>query len=176
MPSRRRLLSALGPAALGLVAGCAAAETTTGTVSRKRVTVAVPRQVGDAVEASVALLAFEPDRGLVHGEYDPEHAGAAVAEGTLAVSASLHERLADRFAAVRYGVDVVPGDGGTPANGLVTRGAFDRLPLGGTATVETHTGDDGSGRLRVQTVAPPERAPSAVTVSQFDLDERVDDG
>lgn len=171
MPSRRQLLATFGA---GVLAGCASADATAGTVARKRITVAVPQRVGDPVETSVALLAFEPDRGLVHGEYDPEYAGGAVDGATLSVLPELHDRLTDRFPVVQYGADVVPDDGETPANGVVGRRAFDTLSLGGTATVETYTGDDGYGRLRLLETSPREREPSTVTVGEFDLDERVE--
>ena len=172
MPSRRRLLAALGTAAGGAVAGCAALDATTGVVSRKRVTVAVPRPGDRPEDASVALLAVEPERGLVHGEYDPEYVDAAVEKGTLSVPERVHDRLTDRFAAVRYSVNVVPEDG-TPANGVVGRRAFNRLSLGGTATVRTSVGADGYGRLRIGRTTPPEDDPSEVTVNTFDLDGRV---
>ena len=174
MPSRRGLLAALGTGAAGVVAGCTGTDTTTGLVSRKWITAAVPRRGAEPMDASVALLAFEPDRGLVHGEYDPAYVDAAVDGGTLSVPEGVHDRLTDRFAAVRYSANVVPTDGTTPANGVLGRRAFNRLSLGGTATVGTYVGDDGYGRLRVRETTPREGDPSEVTVGTFDLAERVD--
>ena len=69
MPFRHQVPAVAGAAAFGSLAGYSA-DGTTGSVARKRTTVVVPQQVGDPVSASVALLGFEPDRRLVHGEYD----------------------------------------------------------------------------------------------------------
>ena len=173
MPSRRQLLAALGTTAVGALSGCTSPDATTGVVSRKRVTVAVPRRGDRPVETSVALLAFEPDRGLVHGEYDPEYVDAAVDGGTLTVPERVPDRLTDRFVAVRYSANVVPTDGATPANGVVGRPAFNDLPLGGTATVGTYVGEDGYGRLALRGTTPRESDPSELTVGTFDLDERA---
>ncbi|AZH25379.1 hypothetical protein DU502_08290 [Haloplanus aerogenes] len=68
-------------------------------------------------------------------------------------------------------VNIVPADG-RPANGLVTREACNALSLGGTATV-TPSVDDGVGHLDVRTATPPDRPPADVTISQFDLDTRL---
>jgi len=173
MPSRRSVLAALGATVtVGSLAGCASTDSTTGTVSRKSLTVGVPRRDGDPLDASVAFLAFEPDRRLIHGEYDPTHAGAAVdRDGTLSVPRPIHDRLNDRFASVRYAVNVVPADG-RPANGLVTREACNALTLGGTATVAPSL-VDGVGHLDVRAATPPDRDPEAVTINQFDLDNRL---
>ncbi|WP_436926010.1 hypothetical protein [Halosimplex amylolyticum] len=174
MPSRRRLLAGVGTVATGLIAGCSADPTTSGVVARKRVTVAVPRRVGEPVETALALLAFEPDRDLIHGEYDPEHVDGAVERGTLSVAAAAHERLSDEFVSVRYSVNVVPEDGETPANGVVDRETFDALSVGGTARVATTT-EDGVGRIDVRERTPRDGDPAEITVSQFDVDERTDD-
>jgi hypothetical protein len=170
MPSRRQLLAAFG-ATLPL-AGCATTETTTGTITRKSVTVGVPQRVGDPVDVSVALLAYEPDRGLLHGEYDPEYVAAVVDDGSLSVRQSTHDRLVDRFTSVRYTVNVVPAEG-RPANGVVTREACNGLSLGGTATVAPYV-EKQVGHLDVREAAPPADAPDEVTIGQFDLDERAD--
>jgi len=169
MPSRRQLLAAMLASPL---AGCATTETTTGTVTRMGVTVGVPQRTGDPIDASVVVLAFEPDRNLVHGEYDPEYVGAAVDDGSLSVSQSIHERLVARFASVRYTVNVVPDDG-RPVNGVVTREACTALPLGGRATVAPYV-DDGVGHLDVREATLPDAAPDEVTVERFDLDDRLD--
>ncbi|MFC7141466.1 hypothetical protein ACFQMA_16705 [Halosimplex aquaticum] len=174
MSSRRQFLAAFGTTAAASVAGCSGGGSTAGTVARKDVTVAVPQQVGDPVEASVALLGFEPDRSLVHGEYDPEHAGAAVDGATLSVSEQTHDALADAFASVRYSVNVVPEDGTEPVNGVVTREDFGALTVGGRATVDPRRGEDGLGRVGVRETTPRESDPTTVTVSRFDLDERLD--
>jgi len=172
MPSRRQLLATLGAtAALGSLAGCTSADATTGTVARKRITVGVPQRTGDPVDASVALLAFEPDRRLVHGEYDPDYVGG-VDDGSLSVTAATHDRLADRFVSGRYAVNVVPADG-RPANGRVEREAFNALTVGGTTTVSPYV-DDGVGHLDVREATPPDRVPAEVTIGQFELDERLD--
>lgn len=173
MPSRRRLLAALGTTVAGALAGCSVADTATGVVARKDVTVAVPRDVGEPVDTTVAFLAFEPDSRLVHGEY-ARIAGAAVGGATISVSEGLHERLADRFATVRYTANVVPEDGSKPASGVVDRRAFNDLSVGGTATVQSHVGDEGRGRLRLRETTARERDPAEVTVSAFDLEDRLD--
>ena len=170
MPSRRQLLAALGPTLP--LAGCAGTETTTGTVTRKSITVGVPQRVGDPVDASVAVLAFEPDRGLLHGEYDPAYVASAVDDGSLSVPGSIHDRLDDRFASVRYTVNVVPAEG-TPVTGVVTREACNALSLGGTATVAPYV-EHRAGHLDVREAAPPDSAPDDVTISRFDIDERTD--
>ncbi|WP_435179248.1 hypothetical protein [Halorussus sp. AFM4] len=173
MPSRRRLLAALGTTAAGALAGCSASDATTGVVARKDVTVAVPQDVGDPVDTTVAFLAFESESRLVHGEY-AHVAGAAVDGATIAVSEQLHERLSDRFTAVRYTTDVVPADGSKPADGAVDRWAFNDLSVGGTATVESSVGDAGRGRLRLRETTARERDPAEITVSAYDLEARLD--
>ncbi|MFC7046057.1 hypothetical protein ACFQH6_12115 [Halobacteriaceae archaeon GCM10025711] len=157
MPSRRQLLAGLGTAAGGALAGCTLFDRTTGIVTRKQVHVEVPRRVGRATKMGVAVLAFEPDRGLLHGEYDPEHADPDVENGALTVSEQLHEELTTRFEGVRFYVNVVPEDGSNPAGGNVDRQAFNALSVGGTATVGTYFGDDRSGRLRLHDTVPRER-------------------
>ncbi|WP_436907799.1 hypothetical protein [Halosimplex marinum] len=174
MPSRRHLLAGLGSAvAVGALAGCPADGATAGTVARKAVTVAVPRRTGEPVDARAALLGYEPDRRLVHGEYDPDHVAAAVDGATVSVPDDLHETLADAFASVRYGANVVPDDG-TPINGVVSRADFNALAVGGEATVAPYQGEDGVGHASVREAAPRERDPTEVTVATFDLDERLD--
>jgi len=174
MPSRRRVLAGIGTVAGGTFAGCPSDAATTGTVTRKDVTVAVPRQTGEPVDASVALFGYEPDRRLVHGEYDPDYAGDAVDEATLSAPEAVHETLSNEFSAVSYAVNLVP-DEGAPVNGVVSREDFDALTVGATATVEPYRGTDGLGRARVRDAEPRERDPMTVTISEFDLGERVGD-
>jgi hypothetical protein len=170
VPARRHVVATLGTAVLGSLAGCTA-DAVTGRVTRKAVSVAVPRPSAERVETTLALLAFEPDRGLVHSEYDPAHLDAG--DGRLTVSEPTHGRLQNRFAAVRDLANVVPTEG-DPAGGLVDRAALGNLPLGATATVEPVVGEDRTGHFAVRDVTPRDSTPNRVTVSTFDLDERVD--
>ena len=174
MPSRRRLLAMLGATSVGGLAGCTSSRATTGFVARKDVTVAVPQQVGEPVDTTVAFLAFEPDSRLVHGEY-ARTASAAVEGATVSVSERLHDRLSDRFASVRYTTNIVPEDGSEPANGVVTRRDFNEVSVGGTATVESYFGDEGLGRLRLHETTAREREPAEITVSPYDLAARLGD-
>jgi len=173
VPSRRHVVATLGAAVFGSLAGCGTTDAVTGRVTREKVSVAVPRAGADPVDTSVALLALDPSRGLVHGEYDPS--SLDVGDGHFSMADSTHDRLRERFAAVRYLVNVVPAEG-DPAGGLVDRGTFVDLPLAATATVDPFVGEDRVGHLDVRDVTPPEARPDRTTVSTFDLDERVDRG
>jgi hypothetical protein len=57
----------------------------------------------------------------------------------------------------------------------VSREDFDALTVGGSASVDQYTGDDGVGRVHVRDADPRERDPETVTISEFDLGERLGD-
>lgn len=174
MAFRRQVLAGLGIAVVGVVGGCSGVAGTSGTVARKQITVEVPQSAGDPVDVRLAHVSFETERRLVTGSY--ADVAASVVDGPeLSVSDDVHERLSDRFSSVTYSTNVVPEDGATPANGLVSRAAFNRLSIGGSATVERDGGDGDTGRLRVLEATPPEREPVEVTVDSFDFETRVDD-
>lgn len=177
MPSRRNVLRGIGPALIGGVAGCLTSQGTTGTVARKQVQVTVPRTVGDPVTASLAVLTFESD-GVVTGEYADIVSGV-IDNASISVSETVHDRLADRFADVRYYSNIVPDDGSKPANGRVNRDNFNTLSVGGTATVDSvmKTVADGSSssHLEIQGTTPRETPPTETRVSQYDWHERVDE-
>lgn len=170
MVSRRHLLGALGTAASGLLVGCSGVSpAVTGTVERKKVTVAVPQQTGNPVHTPLALLYYESDENAVHGTYDPGYVDDTIETGDLSVSAETHRVLDDEFESVRYFVNIVPSSGDTPANGLVDRDAFDDLTVGGTASVSTYSGRDGTGHLDVHETEPRSTALSGTAIRQAEI-------
>lgn len=177
MPSRRNVLRVTGPVLISGVAGCLTSQTTIGVIARKHIKVSVPRTVGDPVTASLAMLTFESN-GLVTGEY-ADIVSDVIGDASISVSDTVHNRLTNRFADVRYYANIVPENGSKPANGRVDRDNFNTLTVGTTATVDSvvKSGGDGSSssHLEVHDMTPRETTPTEITVSQYDWDERVDE-
>lgn len=175
MPSRRKIVRGVGPALVGGVAGCLTAQTITGTVAHKRLGVSVQQPVGDPVDRSLAVLTFESD-GVVTGEY-ADVVSEVVEGGSISVPAAVRDRLADRFADVHYYSNLVPDDGSKPIAGRLSREAFNTLSIGGTATVDSSmkTVDQGSSirYLEIHDSTSRRARPTAVSISQYDWDERT---
>lgn len=175
MPSRRQVLS--GAAAfMGGVAGCTAPQTTTtGVVAQKQLAVSVSRTVGEPVAVSLATLTAESN-GVVTGEY-ADIVSEVIDGASIVVPDTVHERLTERFLAVRYYANIVPRDGSKPVNGRLSREAFNTLTVGGTAIVNSTLKniDEASSvsYLEIHETTARKSPPTAINVNQYDWDERA---
>lgn len=176
MPSRRQAIRGIGITLVGGLAGCASDQTTSGIITRKAISVGIPKTTSGTVEVTLAVLTYEPDEQLVTGEY-ADIATEIIDGSSISVSDAVHERVDDRFAFVHYTVNIVPENGSTPANGPLTRAAFNSVEIGRTATVNPYMkqveSDQSVGYLRV-TKSGDRKQIQNTRVGQYSWEERVD--
>lgn len=175
MPSKRSILGGLGTGFVASLAGCLTLQTTTGVVERKEIHASVPGSRGEPVDMALAVLTSGPDK-WVTGEY-ADIVSEAVEESSISVSETTHNRLTNRFANVSYYTNIIPSDSPNPANGLLSRTAFNRLSIGGSASVVPYMKpvdrNSSVGHLWLRKASPRETPPSDVKISQYDWEERA---
>ena len=172
MPSRRAILA--GASALGGSGGLGwlltGGRLTTGEVVLKRIDVCWRYSGGARWNGYLLRSLLGPgDQGVL--TYDPSYAGGAVADPLgITVDAAMGDRLEREFQNVEYLVGVcgtAPGEVCSFRSRRVDREAFNRVRLGGEATVAAV--DDS---LFVLDASDPAAAPTGVDVEEFDFDER----
>lgn len=175
MPSRRKFLAGMSAISAAGVVGCLnTVDTTTGFVLRKAINVEVTDADGRTVTTNLLRVIFDRSEKILHGSHDPEYTKSAIDDQFVTVSDTLHETLSDQFQNVRYLVNVDSTEGDTtPVNAAATQTDFNKLTLGGRATVSTTWGDDGVGYLRVHNTEPRNQAVPYSNIAPFDLEARV---
>lgn len=130
---------------------------------------------GDTRWTALARTTYDRASGEVFGWYDPDWADECVDGSSVAVpertADCLHEKFAGVRCAVRIGPVVAPGE---RLHADVDREGFNRLSLGGNATVDQYAvtvGDDQRRRyVHPTTTEPRKREPSTVDITQRDID------
>jgi len=172
MPSRRKFLAGVSTVSTAGVVGCLNTfDTMEGFVYKKAINVEVPRGDGRFTATNVLNVLIERHENTLYGSYDPKYTKSALDEQVITVSDSLHEALRDQFQNIRYLVNVDSTDADTtPVNAAATQTGFNKLTIGGRATVSTRWAEDGDSYVRVHNTEPRQQAISDSNIRTFDLD------
>ncbi|WP_410764438.1 hypothetical protein [Haloferax sp. DFSO60] len=176
MPSRRQFIWGLGTAFVGGFAGIASLKTTTGIVKQKSINVGLQRESGNPFDLTIAHVTYSQDQKLVMIDY-ANIIREVIEDGSLFVSKSTHERLANQFAYVDYFVNIVPSTGPTTANGFLSRTGFNSLEMGGTAKVIPYMKpvelNHSVGHVKLIESTPPKDISKKTKIYEYNFEDRV---
>ena len=176
MISRRQTLAGIGSVtAIGL-SGCGGyVNTTTGLVDTKSVVVWARGQHGEVMVTDLLSLNLNRETGYVYGRYDPVYFHPDTENFLVTVTEDRHRILTKAFEHVEYYALVVPGrESEPPAIGAVSRTAFDRLMIGGRATVGSYSDSDGRSRLRLHSTTARSQDVPGLRLRVFDIEDELD--